>query len=398
MKHPRPRFVTVASPYARSRGVRPNGRLKTVHVPSLPPNLGELLDASYRTLLDASSGAILLLSPESIILGWNRAAEIISGWSAHEVLGVRYVDRYVPVEARAAFLAALARVTDGGEVRGCEFPLMGRTGFQTRLSWNMTQVVGQYGNILGLMAIGTVVVSETVQEEAPRPVQAQVRSEARRVQSAVEEERRRIARELHDEFGQALTGLKFDLAWCGVTLTPALMPSAIAELVRKVQMMSRSVDALLGAVRETAAALRPAMLDDLGLVPALECLGATFQQRTGTRCTIDVAPAVASTVLPADVAEALFRTTQELLTNVTRHAAASQVHIQLSQDAGQVTLVVTDNGKGLTMENLSTSNSCGLRGMQERATLLGGHFSIVGKPGGGTTACASVPVAEGFVS
>ena len=149
MKHPRPRFVTVASPYARSRGVRPNGRLKTVHVPPLPPNPGELLDASYRTLLDASSSAILLLSPESIILGWNRAAETISGWSAHEVLGVRYVDRYVPVEARAAFLAALARVTEGGEVRGCEFPLMGRTGFQTRLSWNMTQVVGPVREHIG---------------------------------------------------------------------------------------------------------------------------------------------------------------------------------------------------------------------------------------------------------
>jgi PAS domain S-box-containing protein len=398
MKPPRPRFVTVASPYVRSRGVRANGRLKTVHVPPLPRHPGELLDASYRALLDASSSAILLLSTECIILGWNRAAETISGWSAHEVLGRRYVDRYVPVEARAAFLAALARVTEGGEVRGCEFPLMGRTGLQTRLSWNMTQVVGPYGDILGLMAIGTVVVSETEQEKAPPSAQARVRSEARRVQSAVEEERRRIARELHDEFGQALTGLKFDLAWCGLTITPSLMPSAISELARKVKMMSGSVDALLGAVRETAATLRPAMLDDLGLVPALECLGTTFQQRTGTRCTVEVAPAMASTVLPADVAAALFRTTQELLTNVTRHADASQVRIQLSQDAGQVTLIVTDNGKGLTAENLFTSNSCGLRGMQERATLLGGHFSIVGKPGGGTTACASVPVAGGFAS
>jgi PAS domain S-box-containing protein len=398
MKHRRPRFVTVASPYALSRGVRPNGRLKTVHVPPLLPYPGELLDASHRALLDASSSAILLLSPGSIILGWNRAAETISGWNAHEVLGWRYVDRCVPIEARAAFLAALARVTEGSEMRGCEFPLVGRTGVQTRLSWNMTRVVGTYGNVLGLMAIGTAVVSATEQEEAPRQSQPRVRSEALRVQSAVEEERRRIARELHDEFGQALTGLKFDLAWCGLTLTPVLTPSAIAELGGKVQMMSRSVDDLLGAVRKTAAALRPAMLDDLGLVPALECLGATFQQRTGTRCTVDVVPAVASTVVPADVAAALFRIAQELLTNVTRHAAASQVHIQLSQDADQVTLVVTDNGKGLIMENLSTPSTCGLRGMQERATLLGGHFSIVGKPGKGTTAYASIPVSKGIAS
>jgi PAS domain S-box-containing protein len=399
MKHRPPRFVTVASPYARSRGVRANGRLKTVHVPPVPSQPGELLDASYRALLDASSSAILLLSPGSIILGWNGAAETISGWSAHEALGGRYVDRCVPIEARAPFLATLARVTQGSEVRGCEFPLVGRTGVQTRLSWNMTRVVGPYGNVLGLMAIGTAVVSTIEQEETPRPAQPRVRSEALLVQSAVEEERRRIARELHDEFGQALTGLKFDLAWCGLTVTSPLTLSAIAELGGKVQMMSRSVDALLGAVRETAAALRPAMLDDLGLVPALECLGARFQQRTGTRCTFDVAPAAASTVMSAEVAAALFRITQELLTNVTRHAAASQVHIQLSKNADQVTLVVTDNGKGLTMEkNLSTLKSCGLHGMQERATLLGGHFSIVGKPGGGTTACVSVPVSKGIAS
>ncbi|MDN5943226.1 MAG: sensor histidine kinase, partial [Nitrospira sp.] len=259
-------------------------------------------------------------------------------------------------------------------------------------------VVGSYGNLLGIMAIGTAVVSEAEQKEAPRTAQARVRSEARRVRSAVEEERRRIARELHDEFGQALTGLKFDLAWCGLTLTPSPTSAAIAEIVRKVQMMSRSVDALMGAVRETAASLRPTMLDDLGLVPALECLGAKFQQRTGTRCTFDVAPAVEATALPADVSTALYRITQELLTNVTRHADASQVHIRMSQDDGQVTLAVTDNGKGINPDRMARPRSFGLRGVQERAALLGGDFSIVGTPGIGTTACASLPVVEGIAS
>jgi PAS domain S-box-containing protein len=163
MKHRHPHFATVASSYARSRGVRPNGRLKTVHIPPLLSDPGEQLGANYHALLDASSSVILLFSPESIILGWNRAAETISGWSAHEVLGRFYVDLCVPIEARAAFLATLARMTEGGGVRGCEFTLVGRTGVQTRLSWNMTRVVGPYGNVLGLMAIGTTVVSATEQ-------------------------------------------------------------------------------------------------------------------------------------------------------------------------------------------------------------------------------------------
>ena len=162
--------------------------------------------------------------------------------------------------------------------------------------------------------------------------------------------------------------------------------------------MSGSVDVLLGSVRATAAALRPAILDDLGLVPALESLVTTVQHRTGARCTIDVAPELSSTTLSSEVSTTLFRIGQELLTNVMRHAAASQVSMRLYQDGGNVTLAVTDNGKGIPTERVTTARSFGLCGMQERASLLGGHFSIVSTPGGGTTACASVPVLEGIAS
>ena len=398
MKHSPTLLVTALPLRALSRGVRKNARFKTAHVPKPTHRPGGLIDHCYRALLEASSHAVLLLSPESIILEWNRAAETVSGWTADQALGRRYVDLCLPMKSRNSFLAELARVAEGSDVRGLEIPLLGRTSSQTMLSWDISRVLGTQGDLIGLMAIGTAVGPETQVEEAFQLANARARSAARQVQKAVEEERRRIARELHDEFGQALTGLKFDLARCGLTLTHATAPTDLRDLLRKVQAMSGSVDALLGAVRATATALRPAMLDDLGLVPALECLGTTFQQRTGVRCTIDVAPAVEATTLPADVSVALYRITQELLTNVTRHAAASQVHIRLSQDVGQMTVAVTDNGKGIASERMATPRSFGLRGMQERAALLGGHFSIVGTPGGGTTACASVPVLEGITS
>ena len=398
MKHSPTRLVTALSARTLSRGVRKNARFKTTHIPKPTQRPGGLIHHCYRALLEASSHAILLLSPESIILEWNRAAETVSGWTADQALGRRYVELCLPMKSRNSFLAELARVAEGSDVRGLEIPLLGRASSQTMLSWDISRVLGPQGDLIGLMAIGTAVVPDTQVEEVLQFAHARARSAARQVQKAVEEERRRIARELHDEFGQALTGLKFDLAWCGLTLTHATAPTDLRDLLRKVQAMSGSVDALLGAVRATATALRPAMLDDLGLVPALECLGTTFQQRTGVRCTIDVAPAVEATTLPADVSVALYRITQELLTNVTRHAAASQVHIRLSQDAGQVTVAVTDNGKGIATEQMTTPRSFGLRGMQERAALLGGHFSIVGTPGRGTTACASVPVLEGITS
>jgi PAS domain S-box-containing protein len=351
----------------------------------------ELSDYCYRVLLETSSSAILILSPEAIILQWSRGAERVSGWIAEEALGRSYVELCIPIEARESFLTVLTRVTEGSEVKGLEVPLLARAGSQTMLSWNISPVLENHGEVIGLMAIGTSVAQDT---QVQKDLQL-ARREARRIQAATEEERCRIARELHDEFGQALTGLKFDLAWFGKKLTQWPAPTCGRDLLHKVQAMSGSVDALLENVHTTAAALRPPMLEDLGLVAALESLATTFQHRTGMRCTIDVAPDLSSSVaLPSETSVALFRIAQELLTNVTRHAAASLVHVQLYQDDARVTLEITDNGKGITQERMNTPHSFGLRGIQERASLLGGHFQIAGACGIGTKACVSLPFAE----
>lgn len=397
MKHLRTNLVTTSSSPTPRRGVSKNIRAETVCSQNPLPRQGEPIDHCYRALLETSSSAILLLSPDSIILGWNRAAETVSGWIADEALGRSYVELCLPTESRKWFLTELARVTAGSELRELEIPLRTRTGSETMLSWNISRVLETRGRLIGLMVIGTAVARHTQVERELQLAHARVRSEARRAQVAADEERRRIARELHDEFGQALTGLKFDLAWCGMKLTQSPAPTSTTALLSKFQAMSGSVDALLESVRATAAALRPAMLDDLGLVPALECLAATFQLRTGARCQIDVAPELSSIALPSEVSAALFRIAQELLTNVMRHAAASHVRMRLYQDDARVTLEVTDNGKGITRERMTTTHSFGLRGMQERASLLGGHFHITGTSGVGTTAIASMPVAECFV-
>ena len=396
MKHPRAHLVTPSSSPAPRRGVSRDNRTETLRSPTPATQPGGPIDHCYRALLETSNSAILLLSPGSIILGWNRAAETLSGWTADEALGRSYGELCLPTESRKSFLTELARVTAGSELRGRKIPLRTRSGLQTMLSWNISRVLDIRGHLIGLMAIGSAVAPHTKVEKELQLAHARVRSEARLAQIAMEEERRRIARELHDEFGQALTGLKFDLAWFGMKLTQSPVPAGGTDLLNKVQAMSGSVDALLDSVRTTAAALRPAMLDDLGLVPALECLTTTFQHRTGARCAIDVAPELSSIAVPSEVSTALFRIAQELLTNVMRHAAASYVRMRLYRDDGRVTLEVTDNGKGITRERMTTAHSFGLRGMQERASLLGGHFHIVGTSGGGTTACASVPVADCF--
>jgi PAS domain S-box-containing protein len=354
----------------------------------------ELIEPCYRVLLEASSSLVLLLSSRSLILEWNRAAERAFGWTAAEALGHNFVELCLPIEAHGSFLAILARAAEGKEVRGHEISLGARTGSRTKFSWNISRVLGTRGDLIGVMAVGTAIASPTRIDKELRLTHARAGSEARRVQKAVEEERRRIARELHDEFGQALTGLKFDLAWLGRKLVPSSAPVGNADLLNKVQAMAGSVGALLESVRATAAALRPAVLDDLGLVPALECLTTTFQIRTGIRCTLEVASALSSIELSPNTSAALFRIAQELLTNVMRHAAASHVSMRLHPRDGTVTLEVSDNGKGIARERMIQSDSFGLRGMQERASLLGGHFHIAGTPGIGTSARASMPVAE----
>ncbi len=394
MKQLRSHLLTAGVSRAPIRGADKSNRTETICSPEPAFHQKESIDHCYRALLETSSNAILLLSPDSIILEWNRAAETISGWIADEARGRSYVALCLPMKARESFLTELARANAGSDVRGLVSPLQSRMGRQTMLSWNLSRVLGARGSVIGLMAIGTIVAPLTRVEEELRLAHARLHSEARRAQIAAEEERRRIARELHDEFGQALTGLKFDLAWLGMKLSRSPAPIAGTDLENNVHAMSESIDALIESVRHTVAALRPPMLDDLGLIPALECLATTFHHRTGARCAIEVPPDSSSMELPVEVSAALFRIAQELLTNVMRHAAASHVRVRLYQGDGTVTLEVTDNGKGISRERMMAPHSFGLRGMQERASLLGGHFHIVGTSGVGTTACASVPVTD----
>ena len=408
MNRQRTQRGTALSSKASRRGVGRGNKTGASSSPKPAIHQGEPIEQCYRRLLELSGSAILLLSPDSIILGWNRSAEAVSGWMADEVLGRNFAGLCLSKETRASFRIKLAQVTQGEEIRGLEVPLQTRTGSQAMLSWSLSRVLGIHGNLIGLMAIGTLLLSDNQIEEKLRLAHAQILTEARRAEKVAGEERGRIARELHDEFGQALTGLKFDLARFSKQLSLLPAPTGSRELVSKVQAMSGSIDALLKSLRTTVADLRPTMLDDLGLVPALESLATTFQYRTGVRCLVDVASEMSSIELPSETSAVLFRVAQESLTTVMRHAAASLVRIRLYQGDGRVTMEVVDNGKGIACERMSTPDSFGLRGMQERVSLLGGHFSVGGALGVGTTARASVPagrpraladgpVAEGFI-
>ncbi len=213
----------------------------------------------------------------------------------------------------------------------------------------------------------------------------QLRELSARLQSVREEERTHIARVIHDELGQTLTGLKMDVAWLQRHLDqqqPALL--------EKTQAMSDLIDITIQTVRRISSELRPGILDDLGLVATIEWQLQEFQTRSGIQGKLISAPE--ETTLDADGATAAFRIFQEILTNVARHAQATQVEVTLEESAAFLTLQVQDNGRGMTESEIHSSKSIGLLGMQERARLRAGEVQFQGTPGKGTTVTVRLPL------
>ncbi len=215
----------------------------------------------------------------------------------------------------------------------------------------------------------------------------QLRALTGQLQSVREEERTRLARELHDELGQALTAIKIDLASLQATPIgdwPAGRSLRIADLIELVNHTIRSV-------RRISTELRPGILD-LGLLAAVEWAAEDFEARTGIRCHVSM-PDAEPAIDPPRATE-IFRIFQEALTNIARHSSASAASIRLAQENGTLLLEVRDNGCGIGQRNLSAFGSLGLLGMRERAVLLGGDFGITSDPEGGTTVRVRVPRAD----
>ena len=215
----------------------------------------------------------------------------------------------------------------------------------------------------------------------------QLRKLTARLESVREEERILIAREIHDELGQALTGVKLELS----LLSDQLADMAPA-LQNRLESISGLVDATIQSVRRIATDLRPIVLDQLGLIPAIEWQTQEFQSRTGIQCRLDIY--LRSACLSQPASTAMFRIFQEILTNVVRHAKASLVKITLQELAGGLVLEVQDNGRGITESEQADPQSLGLVGMRERALLLGGNITFIGNPESGTTVRVRVPLEQ----
>ena len=239
-----------------------------------------------------------------------------------------------------------------------------------------------------VLMVGTVqdITERTIQEEKLRNSREQLRNLSAHLHTVREQERTSIAREIHDELGQALTALKMDLSWLGNKYRTH------EPLVEKMKSMVKLVDSTIRTVKKISSELRPVVLDDLGLAAAIEWQAAEFQKRSGIGCEVNFVPD--DIILDRAISTTIFRIFQEALTNVMRHAGATKVTVSLEERDGEVFLGVQDNGKGITEKQMTDPKSFGLIGMRERVQFFGGEVRITGARGKGTSLAITIPLGK----
>lgn len=320
-------------------------------------------------------------------LWWGHGFESLFGYTLEEIEpGIEsWYNRIHPEDRERVSRSIRAAIDEGGVSWSGEYRFCRRDGSYADVYDRGYVIHTPQGTPVRMVGSMMDVSDRKRYESKVQASRAALRLLATRHQNVREGERTRIAREIHDSLGQALTALKLQLA--------ALQDAAAKEgspLASRLCETALMVDDMVKGVRRIATELRPPILDELGLPAAVEWLAHDFARRTGIACR-------AATVLPndsaiaADAATALFRIVQEALTNVSRHAGATRVHIELGVKSECVTLEITDDGHGITEVAATGPGSLGILGMRERAAALGGVLEVGPATGGGTRVAAWLP-------
>jgi PAS domain S-box-containing protein len=251
----------------------------------------------------------------------------------------------------------------------------------------------QHGEVYRMGGVAEDITDRKNAEDRLKASSEQLRALSASLQSAREREAARIAHQIHDDLGGILTGLRWELEALEKMLDVPADPAHLRAMRTKLAAMLGLTDTTINVVRRIASELRPSILDDLGLVEAVEWQTQQFQARTGIECRSECS--LQSIQLTDQQSTAVFRIVQEALTNILRHAQATRVNVSMHEENGHLELKVSDNGRGITQAEVSNRKSLGLLGMRERAHLVGGDLDIIAQSKGGTTLHVRVPLAGG---
>ncbi|GKS56983.1 hypothetical protein YTPLAS18_05100 [Nitrospira sp.] len=343
-------------------------------------------------LVSASPVGIVILDEAGTCQLWNPAAERMFGWTEDEVLG-RPLPTIAP-EQQDEHRRLRERVMNGNAFTDMELVRSRKDGRRIHISLSTAPLRDRTGTISGLIGLMVDMSQRKQMEQQLSESYVHLRALGKRLESVREDECARIAREIHDELGQTLTAAKIDLAWVAKHVSSSESRESRIDLRTRLDDVMRNIEITIQAVRQIATMLRPRILDELGLSAAIEWQSRDFEKRTGIACSVSVPPSPIP--IGPEQATTLFRVFQEMLTNVARHASATRVSVRLAFSTGVLTLEVTDNGRGITDQELNSKTSLGLLGMRERAEQWGGKFAISGHLDRGTSASVEIPLAGGI--
>ncbi len=348
------------------------------------------------TIFNAIPATVWYKDTKNRFIRVNKAAADLLGMAVDKINGKTAYDLFPAPEADKFYMDDLEVINSG-------FPKMDIIESVSMadgdLKWMNTDKIPQKdddGNITGIIVISSDISElkksyKALEEEINhrKRVEEQLRNLYLNLQAMREEERANIAREIHDELGQIMTAIKMDLAWLNKKYADH------QTIHEKTLSTLNLIDKTLKSIKKICTELRPGILDHLGLGAALSWQAKEFEDRTGIRCKVE---AEEDSEIDGNRSTALFRIFQEALTNVMRHADATEVTARLKSEASKITLEIKDNGKGISEEEITKSNSFGLLGMRERVYPWRGNVTISGTPTKGTTITVVLPIDDVLIA
>jgi len=344
--------------------------------------------ALYESIVNSSEDAIISKTLEEYVTSWNRGAENMFGYAAEEIMG-KFISGSDHLKIFKDEQEILAQIKRGESVEHYEAKRATKHGKIVSVSMSVSPIKNSEGAITGISKIIRDITKQKEAEEKINKLNEELRELFDHLQKSREDERKYIAREIHDELGQALTALKIDVSMMkrkmisGGEQCPKYIEEEFSSIIRK-------IDLSIESVKKIATDLRPEILDHLDIIDAIKWQAQQFENITGIKCSVSHLPDHLN--LESLFSTTVYRTVQEALTNITRHAGATMVRIAVELDSKKLLLEINDNGRGIKDEDIQNIKSLGLIGMRERIQLVNGTMSISGKPSKGTTVAVKIPI------
>ena len=346
----------------------------------------EELEALESSILDAIPQAVLGLHERRINFA-NNAVKNVFGWHREELIGKSITMIYRNREEADKIADIFYSILEHQRTHEMEYPSVRKDG-QEIICWMKASRIGEKLREKRIVITYEDITAQKKAQEDLKRSRQELRNLSIHLQSVREQESTRIARQIHDELGQSLTALQMNLAWM-----LSHMPSTNKAIREKTQDMAGLVDSTIESVHMIMKELRPSILDDLGLPAAIEWQAADFQKRNKIRCKAHIH--LGDHALDKELATNIFRILQEMLSNIVRHAKATQCRVSLTENDKEICLEVTDNGIGITHWQIDDPRSFGIIGMRERAHLWGGTVHLRNVKPSGTMVRVRIPLDKG---